>query len=298
MIYLLDVSHHQPRTPDLSGISGLIARATIGTAPDETFAMHIGAARTRGLVNGAYHFNWSPLSVADQVKAYLAAMLRMGGAETFDLRALDVEKDAGTGTPPFTLAQAREFVDRVLQATGLPFGLYHSTSGYMDAGQDWRWVADYRGLADPGIPWDIWQYGSRNGVDANKFRGTVDQLKALGRPSVQSTEDPLTPPNTSFAICDLTAGGSVYADFEKTAVVRAIQAAATSVPFLGSRDELALILVSGSGGTAPQFGWIGLDHVTNVRARAAVPADCAAAVSAQREKDRDLVLAAVTAALP
>ena len=52
----IDVSHWQTSTPSLSGLSFLIARASVGNAIDDKYAMHIGNARKAGLITGAYHF--------------------------------------------------------------------------------------------------------------------------------------------------------------------------------------------------------------------------------------------------
>lgn len=163
----VDVSHWQDKTPDLRGVSFLIARATIGTKTDGMYSTHIAAARRAGIMTGAYHFNWDTLSVADQVAAFLAK------AGKVDFYVLDVEGDHA-----FSHAQARDFIARV-KKTGKRVGLYHSTSGFFDGGQDWNWVADWRGLDKPPIPYDIHQYGLFHGVDGNNFPGTLHQLREL-----------------------------------------------------------------------------------------------------------------------
>lgn len=164
MITGLDVSHHQAHTPPLAGQSFLIARATIGTQPDDMYSVHIRNARDAGVLVGAYHFNWDTLPIKDQVDAFLAK------AGDVDMYALDVE-----GERAFSHAQSHEFIQRV-QAAGKRCGLYHSLSGYFDAGQDWRWIAAW-GFDSLPIAYDIWQFGAINGIDGNRFDGTVAQMR-------------------------------------------------------------------------------------------------------------------------
>jgi hypothetical protein len=163
----IDVSHHQSTTPGLSGLGFLIARKSIGTQQDEKYGLHIGNARRAGLLTGAYHFNWSTLSVADQVRAFLA------NVGDVDFYALDVEPDSGT--PAFSRTQARDFIARV-QDTGRECGLYMSESAFFDAGQDWNWIANWSNR--PSSPYRFWQYHG-GPIDRNRFEGTLAQLRAL-----------------------------------------------------------------------------------------------------------------------
>jgi hypothetical protein len=163
----IDVSHHQSTTPGLSGLGFLFARKSIGTQQDEKYGLHIGNARRAGLLTGAYHFNWSTLSVADQVRAFLA------NVGDVDFYALDVEPDSGT--PAFSRTQARDFIARV-QDTGRECGLYMSESSFFDAGQDWNWIANWSNR--PSRPYRFWQYHG-GPIDRNRFEGTLAQLRAL-----------------------------------------------------------------------------------------------------------------------
>lgn len=168
----IDVSKHQSTTPDLTGQDFLFARASIGTLTDYMYATHTGHALAAGLTVGAYHFNWSTLSVADQVAVFLRA------AANTQLLVIDVEPDysGGITTPAFTLAQTQEFISRV-HAAGRRIGLYHSQSGFFDAGQDFNWVARWGSYA-PSVPWAFWQWQG-SPLDRNYFNGTIEQLRAL-----------------------------------------------------------------------------------------------------------------------
>lgn len=174
----IDVSAHQATTPGLGGLSFLVARAAYGTAADPLFRTHLAAARRAGLVTGAYLFllpgDMAP--IRDQVAVLLGAIAGAGGV---DLVAIDQEGEATHRAP--TNAETRQAIE-IVQSTGQACGLYHSTSGYpTDAnGADWRWVADYRPLDRPPIPWDVWQYRG-SPLDLDRFDGTVDQLRSLGR---------------------------------------------------------------------------------------------------------------------
>jgi len=163
----IDVSKWQAKTPSLAGRSMLFARASIGTQVDPKYKMHIKNARKAGLIVGAYHFNWDTVPVADQVKAFLAA------AGAVDFYFIDVE-----GKHAFDHAQTAKFIDG-MHAAGKRCGLYHSQSGYFDAGQDYEWVAKWS-AAPPAHHWDFWQYRG-SPLDLDRFNGTLAQLKALAQ---------------------------------------------------------------------------------------------------------------------
>ena len=181
----IDVSKWQTSLPSLDAVDFLFARASIGTQADERYAQHIATAKAAGIVTGAYHFNWDTISVAAQVTTFIAE------AGDVDLYALDVE-----GANAFNLAQSTEFI-RLMHAAGLKCGLYHSASGFFDAGQDFDWVAKWS--TTPPVKWDFWQYtsdGSLPGysgrLDFDRFNGTLDELHALA-----GQEAPMIPVATS-----------------------------------------------------------------------------------------------------
>jgi murein DD-endopeptidase MepM/ murein hydrolase activator NlpD len=186
MLEILDISKHQSTTPSLDGIDALIARATFGTVADERYAQHTAAARAKGIPAAAYHFGRSAqyVSIADQVATFLLV------AKDADGLALDFEKDdywdpvaqQTVHRTPMSVAEAREFVERV-HAAGRRIGLYASTLyPYPEIGQDWRWVAEYRATVvaagGPPIAWDLWQYTS-SPLDHSRFRGTLAEFRTL-----------------------------------------------------------------------------------------------------------------------
>jgi hypothetical protein len=165
----IDVSKWQSSTPPLTGLDFLIARASIGTTPDPMYATHIKNARAKGLLVGAYHFNWSTIPVSDQIEAFL------NKAGDVDFYFIDVEY-AGNGVAKFTRTQTRDFIKGVRLAKG-HCGLYMSESSfYTDVDNDYRWVANWS--QPPNIGWKFWQYQG-SPLDRNLFNGTPAQLNAL-----------------------------------------------------------------------------------------------------------------------
>lgn len=159
----IDVSKWQPTTPSLTGLSFLIARASIGTVIDPTYSMHIANARKAGLVVGAYHFGDNRTTAAEQARVFLKA------AGDVDYYFLDHE-----GANQMSTAQAKAFIAAVRAAKG-KCGLYHSLSGFPDLGQDFNWIALWAG-SPPRIPWLFWQYQG-SPLDSNVFNGTLEQLR-------------------------------------------------------------------------------------------------------------------------
>jgi len=182
MIEGIDVSAHQAQTPPLGGLGFMFARAShILETPagpraqsDTRYAMHRANGLAAGLIVGAYAFGSARVTVAEQLRVFL---LSAGSAR---LCAYDVE---GGDAP--TRAQAREMIDG-LQNAGKVAGLYHSASGYFDAGQDFDWVAKW-GPMPPTRSWDFWQYRG-SPLDLDKWRGTMAELAALaGLPPAPDT---------------------------------------------------------------------------------------------------------------
>lgn len=178
----IDVSKWQTSLPDLSTVDFLFARASIGTLPDERYEDHIREAKAAGIITGAYHFNWDSISIAAQVSTFIAA------AGDVDLFAIDVE-----GLNAFDQSQTREFI-RLMHEAGLECGLYHSASGFFDAGQDWDWVAKWS--PTPPAVYDFWQFtssgtlpGYSGRLDFDLFKGTLAELYALAGRETHKMDD-------------------------------------------------------------------------------------------------------------
>lgn len=167
----IDVSEWQTTTPSLVGLDFVIVKASEGTRPDPMYAHHVANVKAAGLVTGAYHFNRADVNIANQVDAFIKV------AGDVDLYALDVEEESPAGVQRFSLAQAQTFISRFRSITGKKIGLYASESGYIEAGQDFDWVAHY-GVAVPTRHWDFHQYTSTP-IDKNRFNGDKAALLAL-----------------------------------------------------------------------------------------------------------------------
>lgn len=160
---VIDVSKWQSSLPDLTGVSGVIARAGIGTKPDALFTTHIANARKAGKWVGSYWYNWGDLSVSDQVNAYIAREKEVGGVQ---LHTIDWE-----GTEGFSASQTADFIRLYRARTGEPILLYASESRFRDLGQDANWIANYS--QEPAKNYDMWQFGPFRGVDGNHARQRI-----------------------------------------------------------------------------------------------------------------------------
>ena len=161
----IDVSHWQALSdwnPD--GLSFVIVKASEGLTKDARFWGHVEKARRNGLIVGAYHFNRDDVATpGEQARFFLDT------AGDVDLYFLDVE-----GSHAFNHAQTERFFNAFRKAGGKHIGLYHSESGFFDAGQNYDWVAHW-GVDEPGIPWDFHQYRGAP-LDLDQFGGTEAEL--------------------------------------------------------------------------------------------------------------------------
>lgn len=99
-----------------AGIVGVIHKATQGTFVDNKYLSRRDLARHAGLEWGTYDFNTGD-PVGDQVERFLAAAKPDARTSLW----LDFEDNR---VSQMSIEQAREFLDRVDQATGRPCGIY------------------------------------------------------------------------------------------------------------------------------------------------------------------------------
>jgi pimeloyl-ACP methyl ester carboxylesterase len=162
-----------------------IVRACYGTGKDAKYDLHVARFKSLGILTGAYAFGINMNGTA-QARAFLTI------AKNAAFIALDLETEAAK--PRMTDEQAKAFIAEC-HRQGRKVGLYHSRSGFpLTLGQDWNWVADYRGPAyKPNIPFAIWQWQG-SPLDRNHFYGTKAQLVALGAPYGAPVTPPPPPP--------------------------------------------------------------------------------------------------------
>jgi hypothetical protein len=163
----VDVSHWQALTDwSTTGLSFVIVKASEGTTKDAMYTKHVAKGRAAGLVVGAYAFNRNDVDMDAQVKTFAGAS---AGADLF---FIDVE-----GAYAFTRAETEAFIDKFRALTGKHIGLYHSESGFFNAGQDYDWVAHW-GVAAPDRSWNFHQYRG-SPLDLDQYNGTEVALRAF-----------------------------------------------------------------------------------------------------------------------
>jgi len=276
-LFGIDVSKWQTNLPDLSTVEFLFARASIGTTKDTMYRTHIEEAKTAGIVTGAYHFNWDTLSVASQVTTFIAA------AGNVDLYAVDVE-----GANAFSEAQTREFI-RLMHEAGLKCGLYHSASGFFDAGQDFDWVAKWS--TTPPAKWDFWQYtsdgklpGYTGRLDFDRFNGTLAELHVLAGmtgPDTGTEDAVVVITNETPVIVDLKVGDQLYngagLPFVKVSKAQS-QTSPFEAEFSANFHARAITVVTGGQNVLAYV------HTSDVAVHPIPPQDCAAQIAADRSK--------------
>lgn len=173
---------------DFAGIRAIIHKASEGFDwLDPLYAERRAAARSAGLLWGAYHFGTFEHSGAEQAQAFLAA----AQPDSQTLLALDLELNERNPANSMDLSRAEEFVATLRVATGrLPLlyvqpawadgepvgGSQRTLGGAIRPGSLLAacdlWLADYR--ARPELPsawggrgWRLWQYTGGQGASAN-----------------------------------------------------------------------------------------------------------------------------------
>jgi lysozyme len=160
---------------------GLGAGGTVSPDPDAAWNHHQIAAQ--GLHRGAYHFLDPHLGGEAQAQYFVAEHSKLGTTPA-DMFWLDNET-AGA-SPAETAACAGGFMtelDKLVPHN--PRGVYtfidFARQGNCAGLEHYPlWLA-YPNLTAPATPppwhrWTFWQFGTRNGVDADAFNGTVTQL--------------------------------------------------------------------------------------------------------------------------
>jgi len=163
--------------------------------PDSKFAGYWSAAKSAGVLRGAYQFfepDQDPIAQADML------LNAAGPPQPGDLPpVLDLERNGGL-TQAQVVASVQQWIDHVSAAIGRPPIVYAGLYSWPDltGGADFTtsplWIAQYTSAACPNIPdpwthWLFWQYtasGTSPGVanaalDVDTFNGTYDDLVAF-----------------------------------------------------------------------------------------------------------------------
>ncbi|WP_308065639.1 glycoside hydrolase family 25 protein [Streptomyces scabiei] len=165
MLHGIDVSSHQPSTPDVSGAQFVFVKATEGVSyVNPKQASQVAAARNAGCVLGFYHFA-RPGSVEAQAKYFVEKCLSKPG----DILAIDWEDPGVSGADKDALIRAVKKLrpdHRVILYCNTSYWRQRDTTSYCGDG---LWIADYSTPAGkPPIqhPWLFHQYDD-SPVDQN-----------------------------------------------------------------------------------------------------------------------------------
>jgi lysozyme len=189
----LDVANFQGAFPWAAVKAGYpplafgIYKMTEGLTFTDGFARHNhDGIKAAGLDHGAYHFLRPESDGAAQAQFFIAQHRKIG-LTAADMLWLDHETADGK-TPGQLAACARAFMtelDRICPHN--PKGVYtmvsYATGGECAGLGHWPlWLAFPSSKAPvpppPWAKWSFWQWGTRNGVDADAFNGTAAQLSA------------------------------------------------------------------------------------------------------------------------
>ncbi len=194
----LDVSNYQGRydwagaVRQIPALAFGIHRLTQGlggagtSSPDPDAAWNHGQISSYNLIRGAYHFLSSQLGGLAQARYFAAQIRGLGPVKATDMFWCDNEDSRGS--PAHIASVAADFMNQL--HTEFPhnlIGVYSNMSfaqgGYCAGLGHWPWWAAHPGSAPAGPPvwakWVFWQWGQRNGTDADAFNGTVAELHQL-----------------------------------------------------------------------------------------------------------------------
>ena len=195
----LDVSHWNG-TPDFGrlrdeGMRFVFSKASQGTSfVDDTFKRNTNAARSSGLLAGAYHFFDYTTGGKAQARHFLATVRGTTGLSALLPLVVDVETLGSLGTPDKALARQRlhGLIDELYAQTGRYPMIYTSKSMWEKVvgsptsfGRYKLWVAcwecDTIHLPAGWSTWQFWQvgqfkFGWRPKLDGNLWRSTFENL--------------------------------------------------------------------------------------------------------------------------
>jgi GH25 family lysozyme M1 (1,4-beta-N-acetylmuramidase) len=206
----LDVSNFQGRFPwtavknAYSALAFGIYKMTEGTNfLDADANWNATQIKANHLQHGAYHFGHPSLSAITQAQYFVAQHRTIGLANT-DMLWLDFEDTDGLG-PLACSAWANLFMNELhTLCPQNPMGVYTYVN-FISEGNcaglgKWPLWLSYPNLSSPTPPppwhnWVFWQWGTRNGIDADAFNGTAAGLNSwiASYAPVPPTPAPATP---------------------------------------------------------------------------------------------------------
>lgn len=180
-----DVHHAKATIPNLVGIIFRLTQGLGGAgtnSPDPFAKVNHDNIKAAGLHSGAYHFMDPALDGAEQASYFVSEHEKLGLGE-LDSEWLDNETaKAGISAHQTSLVAQAFMTERQKLAPYQPHGVYSFIDfikyGYCAGlGQYDLWLA-FPAATAPAVPpewtkWTIWQWGTRDGTDADAFDGTV-----------------------------------------------------------------------------------------------------------------------------
>jgi lysozyme len=190
---LIDVANFQGKfdwagaVRQVPGLAGGIAKLTEGLTFTDADAAHNWAGiKGQNLVRGGYHFGHPGEDATAQAQRFVAEAGKLGLTGS-DLLALDLEVSDGR-SPQQVASWAQTFMhvleterphNPLLVYTMVSFATGGESAGL---GKYPLWLARPGNVAPvappPWAKWTFWQWGTRNGDDADAFNGTTAQLHA------------------------------------------------------------------------------------------------------------------------
>lgn len=240
-----------------AGVAFAFIRVSDGLGtPDTKFASYWPAAKSAGILRGAYQFFRPSQNVDAQADLLINAL---GGKHTpGDLPpVIDVEDDGGLA-PATVAARVRQWVDRVRSKLGVTPIVYTGKFFWRDEvgspasfAPNPLWIAQYTTLC-PDLPgpwtkWTFWQYsdkgsvaGISGNVDVNRFNGTKADLLAFAGGT-------MPPPDPMPTTCH-------SATLDKDVAEGVCVQAASDAKWYGCTNGLWVARTSTSG-CVDTFGW-------------------------------------------
>ncbi len=221
MIKGIDVSYYETSinwtAAKAGGIQFAFIRVSDGTGfHDPKFAPYWAAAKSAGIIRGAYQFfrpNQDPIAQADLLIAALGGSYAPGDLAP----TIDVEVTGGLG-PSALASKVQQWVSHVKAKLGVDpiiyTGMYFwrdQVGGLATYKTNPLWVAQYASLCpDLPAPWTRWAFWQNSGtgsapgvsgaVDTNYFNGSLADLQALAN-GMASTNPPPPPPPPPASTC-------------------------------------------------------------------------------------------------
>lgn len=199
----IDVSHYQKNIDWAAvargGIQYCFIKATEGPGSvDAFFASNWQAARDAGLMRGAYHFFRPKTPASAQADLFVRTVDQLQPGDLPPVLDLEVPNDWANIPVDGRAALAVTWLESVESRLGVTPIVYLSPSFANEILKNDPalarfplWIAHYTSAAAPAVPkpwatWTFWQYtdkGKPDGVagfvDSDRFRGSLDELKAL-----------------------------------------------------------------------------------------------------------------------